>query len=168
MQVSNENAPTSVLVTSSPTASETSIPPPPLLILIANDNAVSRKLYSMMFGRKWGCEVHIAETAQEAVDRVLRSEPHTYDLVYLSEFRPSMTGTDAANAIRAQGRDEFLVANGLKHELDRFREVVDDIVYRPVRFGDLKRVKDVAEQRRAERLSSAQLQTPTPSLKSLL
>ncbi|KAF8166128.1 CheY-like superfamily, partial [Mycena galopus ATCC 62051] len=99
-------------------------PSDPLLVLVVNDNAVMRALFSK-FLTKLRCVVHTAKDGKECVDMVLGAEPHTYDLICLDNFMPVMTGEDAVKEIRANDRDDFIVGytnNALTEDKDNYRE----------------------------------------------
>ncbi|KAF7374514.1 Histidine kinase domain-containing protein [Mycena sanguinolenta] len=96
----------------------------PLLVLVVDDDAVTRVLSSKLL-TKLGCIVHTAKDGKECVDMVLGAEPYTYDLICLDNFMPVMTGEDAVKEIRANDRNDFVVGctgNALTEDQDSYRE----------------------------------------------
>lgn len=72
----------------------------PLRILVAEDNALNRKLMSRMIGRL-GCEAVFASDGHEAVEMAGRD---AYDLIFMDVSMPGLNGLDATAAIRARER----------------------------------------------------------------
>jgi CheY-like chemotaxis protein len=95
----------------------------PLKILIAEDSATNRLLFSMAMTRL-GHQVDIAANGQEAVD--MFSE-NPYDLVFLDLYMPVMNGIEAAYALKrhnTRGAPVYAIS-GLPPEdmAQRFQEV---------------------------------------------
>ncbi|KAF8141078.1 hypothetical protein K438DRAFT_1922614 [Mycena galopus ATCC 62051] len=133
-------------------------PSDPLLVLVVDDDAVTRVLSSKLL-TKLGCVVHTAKDGKECVDMVLGAEPHTYDLICLDNFMPVMTGEDAVKEIRASDREDFIVGctgNALTEDQDSYREAgADEVMVKPVMIHDFKRLIQMAHQRRRERRARA-------------
>ncbi|KAJ7649885.1 hypothetical protein FB45DRAFT_730336 [Roridomyces roridus] len=131
-----------------------SSPSDPLLVLVVDDDAVTRVLSSKLL-TKLGCVTHTAKDGRECVDMVLAGEPYTYDLICLDNFMPVMTGEEAVKELRANERDEFVVGctgNALTEDQDSYREAgADEVMVKPVMIQDFKRLIALAQQRRFER-----------------
>ncbi|KAJ7476231.1 hypothetical protein FB451DRAFT_1033745 [Mycena latifolia] len=131
------------------------IPPSdPLLVLVVDDDAVTRVLSSKLL-TKLGCVVHTAKDGRECVDMVLGADPHTYDLICLDNFMPVMTGEEAVKELRSHDRTDFVVGctgNALTEDQDSYREAgADEVMVKPVMIHDFKRLIQIAQQRRSER-----------------
>ncbi|KAJ7707367.1 hypothetical protein B0H17DRAFT_918003 [Mycena rosella] len=126
----------------------------PLLVLVVDDDSVTRVLSSKLL-TKLGCLVHTAKDGRECVDMVLRAEPHKYDLICLDNFMPVMTGEEAVKELRANDRTDFVVGctgNALTEDQDSYREAgADEVMVKPVMIHDFKRLIQLAHQRRLER-----------------
>ncbi|KAJ7765299.1 hypothetical protein B0H16DRAFT_1883289 [Mycena metata] len=133
-------------------------PADPLLVLVVDDDAVTRVLSSKLL-KKLGCVVHTAKDGRECVDMVLGAKPNTYDLVCLDNFMPVMTGEEAVKEIRSHDRDDFIVGctgNALTEDQDSYREAgADEVMVKPVMIHDFKRLIQLAHQRRLERRARA-------------
>ncbi|KAJ7471487.1 hypothetical protein B0H11DRAFT_1867672 [Mycena galericulata] len=131
----------------------------PLLVLVVDDDAVTRVLSSKLL-TKLGCVVHTAKDGRECVDMVLGKDPFTYDLICLDNFMPVMTGEEAVKEIRANNRADFVVGctgNALTEDQDSYREAgADEVMVKPVMIHDFKRLIQLAQQRRIERRARAQ------------
>jgi two-component system, sensor histidine kinase and response regulator len=68
-------------------------------ILVAEDNAVSRKLIGTLL-RKRGHRVTTVENGREAVDAVARTRARAFDIVIMDVQMPIMGGLEAAGVIR--------------------------------------------------------------------
>ncbi|KAJ7098566.1 hypothetical protein B0H15DRAFT_878328 [Mycena belliarum] len=133
-------------------------PADPLLVLVVDDDAVTRTLSSKLLA-KLGCVVHTAKDGRECVDLVLAAEPHTYDLICLDNFMPVMTGEEAVKDLRANDRTDFIVGctgNALTEDQDSYREAgADEVMVKPVMIHDFKRLIQLAQQRREVRRKRA-------------
>ncbi|KAJ7738390.1 hypothetical protein B0H16DRAFT_1424929 [Mycena metata] len=119
-----------------------SLPPPqapaptdPLLVLVVDDDALTRLLSSKLL-TKLGCVVQLAKDGRECLDMVLSKPPHAYDMICLDNFMPVMTGEEAIRELREHGRDDFVVGctgNALTEDQDSYREAgVDEVMVKPV------------------------------------
>ncbi|KAJ6545097.1 hypothetical protein DFH09DRAFT_1509542 [Mycena vulgaris] len=126
----------------------------PLLVLVVDDDAVTRVLSSKLL-TKLGCVVHTAKDGRECVDMVLGADPHTYDLICLDNFMPVMTGEEAVKEIRSNDRTDFIVGctgNALTEDQDSYREAgADEVMVKPVMIHDFKRLIQLAHKRRLDR-----------------
>ncbi|KAJ7738386.1 hypothetical protein B0H16DRAFT_1379286 [Mycena metata] len=129
--------------------------PDSLLVLVVDDDPLTRLLSSKLL-TKLGCVVHTAKDGQECVNMVLGAAPRTYDLICLDNFMPVMTGEDAVKEIRAHARDDFVVGctgNALTEDQESYREAgVDEVMVKPIMIHDFKRMIQLAQQRRLERI----------------
>ncbi len=73
---------------------------PGLRVLVADDNAVNRKIASKLL-EKWGCHVDCATNGREAVEAAL-AQP--YDLVFMDCQMPELDGYEATRALREAER----------------------------------------------------------------
>lgn len=116
---------------------------PPLAVLVVDDDAMTRKLMERMLTRN-GCIVETAENGKEALDRVvqaknpftfapsapgdkpkrvqtpyLQEEEPRYDVVFLDNQMPVMSGVDMVRQLRRLKRKDFVVGvtgNALKED----------------------------------------------------
>jgi two-component system, sensor histidine kinase and response regulator len=70
-------------------------------ILVAEDNAVNRKLIEMML-KKIGCKVVLAENGREAVEKFTMN-PESYDLILMDIQMPEMDGFRGAQNSEGKG-----------------------------------------------------------------
>jgi CheY-like chemotaxis protein/HPt (histidine-containing phosphotransfer) domain-containing protein len=116
-------------------------PSRPLKILLAEDNAVNRKLAKTLL-EKNGHSVVIAENGQEAVDITKRE---TIDLVLMDVQMPLLDGLEATRAIRASEANSekhlhiiALTAHAMKGDREKcFAAGADDYLTKPIRTRDL-------------------------------
>ncbi|MFH1113831.1 MAG: PAS domain S-box protein [Pseudomonadota bacterium] len=107
-----------------------------LHILVAEDNAVNRKLVSGMLG-KMGHSVTVCSNGKEAVDAV---EEETFDLVLMDVQMPGMDGMQASTVIRELERGTgrhipiiALTAHAMKGDRERCLEAgMDDYLSKPI------------------------------------
>jgi CheY-like chemotaxis protein len=113
-------------------------------ILVAEDNAVNRRVITAMLG-KLGCKADLAATGLEAIKMW---EPGTYDLILMDCQMPEMDGYEAAATIRrkekasgAKGtRIVALTANSMYGEREKcLLAGMDDHVPKPVSLDALRR-----------------------------
>lgn len=69
---------------------------PDAKVLIADDMAVNCKIFKELT-RPWMFRVDVARDGQEALNMTLRNK---YDLIFLDQMMPVMTGTEAADAMK--------------------------------------------------------------------
>ncbi|MCB0318699.1 MAG: PAS domain S-box protein, partial [Bdellovibrionales bacterium] len=113
----------------------------PLRVLLAEDNAVNRKL-AVTILEKAGFEVSVAKNGQEAVEL---AETDTFDLILMDIQMPIMSGEEATKALR-----EKEISTGLKipiialtaHAMEGDREKylnlgMDGYVSKPIRNQEL-------------------------------
>lgn len=107
-------------------------------VLTADDDTLTRKLMTRLLQRL-GCEVTTAEDGQAALDLLLGTEntpPRRFDCVFLDNQMPFRSGPGVASALRAAGRDDFIVGvtgNALRDDQDEYLAAgADHILTKPV------------------------------------
>jgi len=127
------------------TAAPTTPLPQLTRILVAEDNAVNRRLLELLL-RPYTRELEMVENGRDAVERVSQG---TYDLVLMDGQMPELGGMDATRAIRqleeTTGRPRTpivaLTANALPGDREEFlASGMDDYLSKPLRTAELERV----------------------------
>jgi signal transduction histidine kinase/ActR/RegA family two-component response regulator len=118
-----------------------------LRILLAEDNAVNRKLATLLL-RKDGHEVIPAEDGRQAVETVGRE---AVDLILMDIQMPEMDGMEATRIIRESGSRVpiiALTAHAMSSDRGRFLAAgMDGCVTKPIDFGELSRaIAEVVER----------------------
>ncbi len=114
--------------------------PPPLQILLVEDNLVNQRV-ALTLLNKLGYEPELAETGAQAIDQVAAK---SFDLVLMDVQMPEMDGLEATRHIRRiadieQPRIVALTANAMVEDRARCLQAgMDDFLPKPVRFEDLK------------------------------
>ncbi len=107
---------------------------PEAKVLLADDMAVNREIFKSLT-EPWGFCLDMAENGQEAVKMAAEKE---YDLIFLDQMMPVMTGLEAADALQAQNNTapkillsanitESLKADSKAHGFDTFMNKPIDI-----------------------------------------
>jgi CheY-like chemotaxis protein len=125
------------------------VPPPPplpgkdLRVLLAEDNAVNRKLAATLL-RKAGCLVDIAANGLEAVSQWKQA---SYDVIFMDCQMPEMDGYEATVMIRSleTGRARTFIsamtANAFEGDRQRCLAAgMDDYLSKPLRIDELHRM----------------------------
>ncbi len=106
-----------------------------LRVLVAEDNAINRKMITTLFTRR-GHTVEVAENGRLALERVQDGE---FDVVLMDIQMPEMDGIQAMQAIRALDGEKrsipivALTANAVAGDRQRYLEAgMDDYVSKPV------------------------------------
>jgi CheY-like chemotaxis protein len=93
--------------------------------LLVDDVEINRMILMTLL-ETTGLEIDEAVNGQEAIDMVLKSPPHTYDLVFMDIQMPVMGGYEASEAIRKLDRPDALTlpivaltANAFKEDIDK-------------------------------------------------
>ncbi|KAG8820383.1 hypothetical protein FRC17_010171 [Serendipita sp. 399] len=154
---------------------------PPLSILVVDDDALTRKLMTRLLARL-GCTVTTAENGLKALELLLGSmftpseaatpstllpntpgttstgtdqvvsQPRFFDVVFLDNQMPQMSGLDAIARLRAAGREDLVVGvtgNALIRDQDEYLAAgVDHVLIKPVLEKSLKQMLSLAERRR--------------------
>lgn len=162
-------------VASAPPTSE------PLQVLVVDDDALTRKLMTRLLTRI-GCVVTTAENGVKALEILLGpiftpsesatpstilpgtpgtsgsgaegivSQPRTFDVVFLDNQMPLMSGLEAIARLRAAGREDLVVGvtgNALIRDQDEYLTAgVDHVLIKPVLEKSLKQMLSLAERRR--------------------
>ena len=112
----------------------------PLDILLAEDNAVNRKLTSL-FLEKLGYQNEYALDGMEVI-QLLKQKP--YDVILLDISMPNMDGYEVVKVMRKMQLEEMpyiigVSANAFKSDVQRALSAgMDDYITKPVRFEELK------------------------------
>jgi two-component system sensor histidine kinase/response regulator len=135
----------------------------PLRILLADDNAVNRKVAVCML-EKQGHSVVVANNGKEAIAAL---QAHTFDLVLMDVMMPEMGGFEATHIIRKgekrTGRHLPIIAmtaSAMKGDRERCLEAgMDGYIAKPVQAKDLQEaincVRSRAEQSAADHPNKA-------------
>ncbi|MDA1133236.1 MAG: ATP-binding protein, partial [Proteobacteria bacterium] len=134
--------------------------------LVVDDNKVNRRLLSILLA-EMGCRTETAASGQEAIARAAQT---AYGLILMDVRLPDMDGFEAADAIRARGRnaDTPIVAVTASDSVaidDRMAETgIDDFLSKPVDRDELaalvRRWMGAAAGGGEQRESIARLKSP--------
>jgi CheY-like chemotaxis protein/HPt (histidine-containing phosphotransfer) domain-containing protein len=138
-----------------------------LKILLAEDNAVNRRLAIALL-QKRGHRIAATENGQEALD-VLERE--NFDLVLMDVQMPVLDGFDAIRAIRAKEQSSgshlpiiALTAHAMKGDRERCLAAgADEYVTKPIRIPDLLAAIDRATNTKARPANAAPPMPPSHS-----
>ncbi|TDL25448.1 hypothetical protein BD410DRAFT_640014 [Rickenella mellea] len=154
----------------SPSSFLPSTSPSILKVLVVDDDPLTRKLMTRMLSRL-GCVIETAENGKIALEMIIArpaeqialeettsiastaaSQDVNYDVVFLDNQMPVMSGVDMVLALRGRGRTEFVVGvtgNALMSDQQEYLEAgVDRVLTKPVFEQSLKAMLQMAEQRR--------------------
>lgn len=146
----------------------------PMSALVVDDDVLTRKLMARML-RRLGHQVTTAENGRMALDMIIASfEPDStthYDIVFLDNQMPKMTGVEVAAEVRRLGLPLFIVGctgNALREDQDEYLAAgADDLLPKPVHQANILEMIEAARERireRAEEISrGASAPTTTPS-----
>jgi CheY-like chemotaxis protein len=113
-----------------------------LKLLMAEDNAVNRKLAQLLFKRH-GFNLAFAEDGLEAVQMV---GDKSYDLVLMDIEMPKLNGLDAAKKIKENLGDKSppivaLTAHSLEGQREEFlAQGMDEYMTKPINIEDFKSI----------------------------
>jgi len=115
-----------------------------LRILLAEDNAVNRKLVTKLL-QKRGHQVDAVENGRLAVDRIMSAQPDAFDAVLMDVQMPEMGGFEATKAIReheTQSRGHVPIIALTAHAMAGDRERclaggMDGYLSKPIDVNDL-------------------------------
>jgi len=118
----------------------------PLRVLVAEDNAVNRKLVTTLL-QKRGHLVESVEDGRAAVAAVAASQPGGFDMVLMDLQMPEMGGFEATQAIRSQEDDGgrrlpiiALTAHAMQGDRERcLRAGMDGYLSKPIDVAELVR-----------------------------
>ena len=117
--------------------------PRSLRVLVAEDNAVNRKVATFLLGKKFGFHVDTAENGAEAVEALKRE---SYDVVLMDCQMPEMDGFEATRKIRESGSGVLdpkipiiaATANAMRGDREKCPEAgMDDYVAKPLKVDEL-------------------------------
>ena len=105
-------------------------------ILLAEDNLVNQKLWTMMLTKK-GHNVEIANNGKEVVE-MFTSSPDSFDLIFMDIHMPEMDGIAATRKIRSLGFSSIpiiaLTASTLKEDMQACLEAgMNDYLTKPIK-----------------------------------
>ncbi|KAG9023619.1 hypothetical protein FRB95_012714 [Tulasnella sp. JGI-2019a] len=149
---------------------------PPLSVLVVDDDGLTRKLMSRMLTRI-GCTVELAENGKMALDMICQvKNPFTfapvppgegpqrvqtpylserepkYDVVFLDNQMPIMSGVEMVKRLRGLQRIEYVVGvtgNALKEDQAEYLDAgVDAVLTKPVKEASLRQFLHGADERR--------------------
>jgi len=148
---------------------------PPLNVLVVDDDTLTRKLMSRMLARN-GCNVETAENGKAALELAMsarnpftftvgekprrvqtpyETEGSRYDLIFLDNQMPVMSGVDMVRKLRSLGKRDYVVGvtgNALKEDQEEYIDAgVDAVLTKPVKEEYLKNCLNAADARRRER-----------------
>ncbi|KAG8851507.1 hypothetical protein FRB96_009180 [Tulasnella sp. 330] len=153
---------------------------PPLNVLVVDDDPLTRKLMSRMLTRN-GCNVETAENGKMALDLATsirnpfdfqpmssapekpqrvqtpyaREDATRYDLIFLDNQMPVMSGVDMVRKLRSLGRSDYYVVgvtgNALKEDQEEYMDAgADAVLTKPVKEQNLKNCLLAADERRKD------------------
>ncbi|MCB1475215.1 MAG: response regulator [Rhodobiaceae bacterium] len=131
--------------------------PPAARVLIADDNAINRRLIGEIL-RRLGYQVALAEDGREALQMAASVR---FDAIVMDIEMPGMDGIEATRALRARPRDAAvpviaLTAHGAENlRLDANTGLFDDIVAKPIDTVALDASLRLALATRRDRKASA-------------
>jgi len=129
---------------------------------VVDDDPLTRRLMERMLQRI-GCMVTTAENGQLALDMINEnrnhhSTPSNYDVVFLDNQMPVMSGVAMVKKLREMGRTDFIVGitgNALKEDQVEYMEAgLDRVLTKPVLERSLKEMLRFALDRRRSTLST--------------
>ncbi|KAG2144351.1 Tco5, signal transduction HAMP domain histidine kinase [Suillus clintonianus] len=152
---------------------------PPIIVLVVDDDRLTRTVMSRMLTRL-GCNVSTAENGEIALEMITSGTPKTdygpnsrvfdsshdsekdqgaedgevssYDVVFLDNQMPIMTGLEVVSKLREMGRGDFVVGitgNALINDQKEYSEAgVNHILTKPVFESSLVKMLTIANERR--------------------
>jgi CheY-like chemotaxis protein/HPt (histidine-containing phosphotransfer) domain-containing protein len=110
------------------------------LILIADDEPVTQKLFSLLL-EKLGYNVVIAGNGEEALEKAKTTEPA---LAFLDIQMPKMTGFEAAGNLRALGYKKPIIAVTAtfhpEYEENCRNSAINDVLVKPIKISEIQRM----------------------------
>ncbi len=108
----------------------------PVSILLAEDNAINRKLADFMLS-KAGYQLEMVENGKEAVSMYL-ADPDKFDLIFMDIQMPVMDGKEATRRIRAAGSTTIpiiaMTAETMKGDREKCLEAgMNDYISKPIK-----------------------------------
>eukprot|EP00475_Leptophrys_vorax_P040474 TRINITY_DN7505_c0_g1_i2.p1 TRINITY_DN7505_c0_g1~~TRINITY_DN7505_c0_g1_i2.p1 ORF type:complete len:454 (-),score=93.00 TRINITY_DN7505_c0_g1_i2:13-1302(-) len=107
-------------------------------VLVVDDVRANRRLLEVAL-EKLGCKVETASDGVEGLEKIMQSK---FDLVFLDNVMPRMSGVDCAKKIRALKLDVKLVGvtgNALAEDIQEFKDAgVNTVLLKPVRIDTLR------------------------------
>lgn len=121
-----------------------------LSALVVDDDSLTRRLMSRMLSRLGHC-VTTVDNGKKAVDLILENAADSpFDIVFLDNQMPIMTGVEAVAALRQAGNDTYVVGctgNALREDQDEYLSSgANAIIAKPVHQAAV--IEHLAEARR--------------------
>ncbi|KAH7922614.1 Tco5, signal transduction HAMP domain histidine kinase [Leucogyrophana mollusca] len=138
---------------------------PPLIVLVVDDDRLTRTIMSRTLTRL-GCNVSTAENGELALEMIVgrahlnsvgdasvsAENRHEYDVVFLDNQMPIMSGLEVVSKLREMGRHDFVVGvtgNALINDQKEYFEAgVDHVLTKPVFEPSLVKMLTIADERR--------------------
>ncbi|TDL26135.1 hypothetical protein BD410DRAFT_784176 [Rickenella mellea] len=150
----------------------------PLRVLVVDDDSLTRKLMKRMLTRL-GCLVSTAENGAVALELIFntqgqvsnsngsqRPDAQTYDVVFLDNQMPVLSGLETVSKLREVGRTELVVGvtgNALLLDQQEYLDAgVDYVITKPVFERNLKSALSMALERRERVVTISQPPPPPP------
>jgi CheY-like chemotaxis protein len=125
-----------------------------LSVLVVDDDTLTRRLMTRMLQRL-GADVSNAENGQSALDAIATND---FDVVFLDNQMPLMSGVEAVRVLRARGSQLFVVGctgNALEEDQHEYRSAgADAILPKPVHQQDMEAKLVEARERKRVRESA--------------
>ncbi|KAF9507734.1 hypothetical protein BS47DRAFT_1303663 [Hydnum rufescens UP504] len=128
--------------------------PLPIHALVVDDDQLTRRLMVRMLQRI-GCNVETAENGQRALEIILgggSGPSDNFEIVFLDNQMPVLSGVQMVKRLRELGRTEFIVGitgNALKEDQAEYMEAgLDKVLTKPVLERSLKEMLKLVLDRR--------------------
>ncbi|EGN91820.1 Tco5, signal transduction HAMP domain histidine kinase [Serpula lacrymans var. lacrymans S7.3] len=159
--------------TSNPRKGFVAIFDPPMVALVVDDDMLTRTIMSRMLSRL-GCTVSTADNGETALEMIIgrismqgqngsshvinmngsHEDSYKYDVVFLDNQMPIMSGLEVVSKLREMERDDFVVGvtgNALLEDQRAYIDAgVDHILTKPVFESSLIKMLTTADERRRQ------------------
>lgn len=111
-------------------------------VLIVDDNKLNLKVASKLL-EKYNLNIDTCETGIDAISKI--SDNNSYDLIFLDDMMPKMSGVETFNRLRKINRITtpivVLTANAITGEKERYLEIgFDDYLAKPINKEELDKI----------------------------
>ncbi len=124
-------------------ATQKSIQPKAINVLLIEDNMMSQKVANIML-KEFGCNVILASDGHEALDQIQQT---TFDIIFLDIGLPDMTGYDLAKLIlNSETKNRYapiiaLTAHALENEKNKCLDIgMSDVLIKPITFDSTRAI----------------------------